>query len=328
MFVFVISILYFAPVLNALRVIWVPCPSRPNAAGIEPEWPASPSPLTYNLRSLLIELSKKNAMKDIFIRLDPDRLEADFQKIDRWESGQGLRNPYPMDSLRSFYWFVAANKLHCHRNPFSLAKAFSQIFQVEAEPWGLMNAPGSNVDAGGRGGGGNNNGEADNHNLAGVRLQPAQQQDPRDFELIDHHYLVYDSENEADPTFQYFTYGPVKHLSILVHLHADELEQYFDDIIASGQDELEPLLYFEILDLIKDWTQLYYDLDTFMNGVRAFRKSLWMLRNRFAEPEEIKKIAQGKHIAKPFSIKKTLVNCLNRLCDYDGRPRARPNLNN
>ncbi|KAF3137224.1 hypothetical protein TWF703_005146 [Orbilia oligospora] len=307
MFIFVISILYFVPVLDALRVVWVPCPPQPNSAEIELEWPASPSPLTYNLRFLLIELSKKNAMQDIFVRLDPDRLEADFQKIDRWESGQGLRNPYPMDSLRSFYWFVAANKLHCHRNPFSLAKAFSQIFQVEAEPWGLMNAPGSN---------------------AGVQFQPAQQQNLRDVELVDHHYLIYDSENEADSTFQYFTYGAVKHLSILVHLHADELEQYFDDIIASGQDELEPLLYFEILDLIKDWAQLYYDLDTFMNGARAFRKSLWMLRNRFAEPEEIKKIAEGKHIAKPVSIKKTLVNCLNRLCDYDGRPRARPNLNN
>ncbi|KAF3187188.1 hypothetical protein TWF225_004342 [Orbilia oligospora] len=297
MYIFVISILYFVPVLNALRVIWVLCPTRPNSAEIEPEWPASPSPLTYNLRSLLIELSKKNAMKDIFIRLDPDRLEADFQKIDHWESGQGLRNPYPMDSLRSFYWFVAANKLHCHRNPFSLAKAFSQIFQVEAEPWGLMNAAGSNVGADGRDREGNNNGEADNHNQAGVQFQPAQQQNLRD-------------------------------VDILVHLHADELEQYFDDIIASGQDELEPLLYFEILDLIKDWAQLYYDLDTFMNGVRAFRKSLWMLRNRFAEPEEIKKIAEGKHIAKPVSIKKTLVNCLNRLCGYDERPRARPNLNN
>ncbi|KAK6513035.1 hypothetical protein TWF506_009197 [Arthrobotrys conoides] len=317
MLIFIISILFFLPILNAIPVLWIPCEANPLA--IDSDWRASPSQLTDNLQSVLTLLSQKDALRDVFDRLHPARIRADYEKIRRWERGRGLQHPYPMDSLREFYWFVSANKLHCHPNPLSLARAFSQIVQIESEPWGFS-APVAPV----------NNSGGINNNRAEVRNQPGQQQDPRYFGGVGEADRDHSSEEEADPTFQYFTYGPVKQLSILVHLHADELEQYFDHIVASGQVEIEPMLYFEIRDLIKDWAKLYYDIDAFMNGVRAFRKSLWMLRDREAKPKEIKILAEGKEISKPISIGKKLISCLDRFCNFssDGRPRARPHLNN
>ncbi|KAK6337026.1 hypothetical protein TWF718_009811 [Orbilia javanica] len=303
---FILPILLILSAINANPITWVLCP--PTTDELDTQWPASPSVLTYNMRSLLKLLSEKDFMKEIHTRLLPHKMRLEYDLIRRWERGRGIPHPYPMDSLRTLYWFITENRLHCHPNTLSLASVFSRVIEIESEAWNFGNNQG-----------GGNNG-------VGAGDQPGQQQAlglaSEDIEDLDTEYSL---DREVDPNFQYVTYSPIKHLSILVHIHTDELEQYFDYLVDSGEVEQTPMLYFELHQQMKEWSKLYYELDAFMNGTRAFRKSLWMLREREARPEELKRLAQGKPIAKPQSIPKKIASCLNRLCNPN--QGVRPNLN-
>ncbi|KAK6507759.1 hypothetical protein TWF481_006181 [Arthrobotrys musiformis] len=274
------------PALKADPVTWVSCPTSTNA--LNPQWPATPSALTFNLQSFLTLISKTEFMRDIHFRLRPKKMEIEYKQIRRWERGQGIAHPYPMDSLRNLYWFVSENRLHCHPNALSLAKVLAQVIEVDSEPW---------------------------------QFNPRQFSDEEIENLDTEHSL----DRLIEATFQYFTYGPVKHLSILVHLYVDELEQYFEELVASGLDEDLPLLYFELIHQVKEWTTLYYQLDSFIKAVRAFRRSLWTLRSKEAKPKELQRIAEGKQITKPLSISKSIAGCIGRFCGVNTEPR-RPDL--
>ncbi|KAK6343571.1 hypothetical protein TWF730_011161 [Orbilia blumenaviensis] len=304
MLIFVAPIFFIVPAITANSVTWIRCPSNPNE--LDSQWPATPSALTYNLQALLSLVSKKEYTREIHSRLLPHKIKLEYKTLRQWERGRGISCPCPMASLRNLYWFITENKLHCYPSELSLAKVFSQVVEIDSEAWNTTAPNNWNNQRAAQG-----QDEADE--------EQTHEYLPGELEVID---TEYSDDPEVDTAFQYFSYGPAKHLSILIHLHTDELDQYREDLISTDEHiKAAPTLYWDIVEQIKDWTKLYYELDAFLNTVRAFRKSLWVLRNRQATPEELKRLTQGKELKRPLS--KKIVECFGSLCNN----KKRPNLN-
>ncbi|KAK6525957.1 hypothetical protein TWF281_010999 [Arthrobotrys megalospora] len=311
-------LLVLLPSLATSRLHWTPCPIEEQHLYLNPRWPATPSTLTYNLHSLLAILSKKLYMRDIHGWMKPDKMQEMYNELRSWERKKGLIHPYPMDSLKNLWEYVTYNHFHCYPDELSLEKIFSHIIEIDARPK-AANAVASGAENNPAAGNNQNNVGGEGHqNQAQQEQNQAQAEDQIPAEVLKGLDTEYSEEPEASPTFQYFSYGPAKHLITLIHIHEDELKQYLEDLAASGEHETLSTLFLDLKGQINEWSTLYYKLDTFLNAVRAFRQSLWLLRDREAKPAELKRLVQGKALRKP--LKKQLAICFDRLCNSPQKP--------
>ncbi|EPS36301.1 hypothetical protein H072_10190 [Dactylellina haptotyla CBS 200.50] len=262
-----------------LSIKWIPCtPNGSDQILDAGYWPASPTPLTQNFDALLYQISQKPFMRDILFTFHKPELSPEYTEINSWEQGLDLEQPYPVFALRTLFNFILENKLHCHSSELSLSRALSRIEEIDATAW---------------------NRTADNQ----IHLDDSG----------DLGYLDTDVElPDAGRTFQYLTFSVARQLSLLVHIYVDALEQFRGDVMATGRWELTPNMVFDISGKIKHWRDLYYALDGYMEGIRAFRKDIEVLRYRDVGDGEIRRLVEGKQLKKNWA--KELVKCLGKVC--------------
>ncbi|KAF3904959.1 hypothetical protein ABW20_dc0110606 [Dactylellina cionopaga] len=294
----------------ALSIEWTPCTSRDGDQVLDVGyWPASHSPLTDNFNALLHQISKEPFMRDMNFQFRVRQMQVEYAEIRRWESGLDIGLPFPMFAARSLWNFMTENRLHCHGNELSLAKALARIEEVDAAPW---HQPGDDFQVENEERQPNNDISIDSQDLGYMDTAPYIGYLGSDPNLQDPAEISDSEEDPPDRSFQYLSFGIARQLSLLIHIYCDELEQYRKNIMSTGEWEETPDMVFDIAGRMKHWRDLYYWLEEYMKGLRGFRKDIETLRYRTVSDAEIKRLVDGKGLTKNWA--KELVKCLGKAC--------------